>query len=135
MIKINKYGKLGYIDHGWLKARHHFSFASYYNPKRMGFGNIRVINDDIIEPKNVFNPHTHSEMEIITFVREGAITHKDSQNNQGKTFAGDIQVMSSGTGITHSESNLETIKTNIYQIWIVPNKKSIKPRWEAKSFF
>jgi len=134
MIKINKYSELGFVDHGWLKARHHFSFASYYNPKRMGFGNIRVINDDIIDPKSGFNPHSHSDMEIITFVREGAITHKDNQNNEGKTFAGDIQVMSAGTGITHSEYNFETIKTNIYQIWIVPNKKSIKPRWEAKSF-
>jgi len=134
MIKINKYSELGFVDHGWLKARHHFSFASYYNPKRMGFGNIRVINDDIIDPKCGFNPHSHSDMEIITFVREGAITHQDNQNNEGKTFAGDIQVMSAGTGITHSEYNLETVKTNIYQIWIVPNKKSIKPRWEAKSF-
>lgn len=134
MINVVKYKDLGGADHGWLKAKHHFSFASYYNPKRMGFGSIRVINDDIIKAKKGFDPHQHNDMEIITYVRSGAITHTDNQGNKGRTIAGDIQVMSAGTGVIHSEYNLEDQETNIYQIWIIPNKTSVKPRWEAKEF-
>jgi quercetin 2,3-dioxygenase len=134
MVSVIKYKDLGGADHGWLKAKHHFSFASYYNPKRMGFGTIRVINDDIIKAKKGFDPHQHNDMEIITYVRSGAITHTDNQNNEGRTEAGDIQVMSAGTGVIHSEYNLEDKETNIYQIWIIPNKTGVKPRWEAKQF-
>jgi redox-sensitive bicupin YhaK (pirin superfamily) len=100
----------------------------------MGFGTIRVINDDIIKAKKGFDPHQHNDMEIITYVRSGAITHTDNQNNEGRTEAGDIQVMSAGTGVIHSEYNLEDKETNIYQIWIIPNKTGVKPRWEAKQF-
>ena len=103
MLSVIKYKDLGGADHGWLKAKHHFSFASYFNPKRMGFGAIRVINDDIIKAKKGFDPHQHNDMEIITYVRSGAITHTDNQGNKGRTEAGDIQVMSAGSGVIHSE--------------------------------
>ncbi len=134
MIKIYPYESLGHADHGWLNARHHFSFAEYHNPGRMHFGTIRVINDDIIAAKNGFPPHPHQNMEIITYVRGGAITHKDSMGNEGRTAAGDVQVMSAGTGVTHSEYNLEDENTNLYQIWIFPDKKNIAPRWDAMQF-
>ena len=128
MISVVNYKVLGGADYGWLQAKHHFSFALYYNPKRMGFGSIRVINDDIIKAKKGFDPHQHNDMEIITYVRSGAITHTDNQGNKGRTVAGDIQVMSAGTGFIHSEYNLVDQETNIYQIWIIPNKTSVKPR-------
>jgi redox-sensitive bicupin YhaK (pirin superfamily) len=134
MISVIKYNDLGKANYSWLKAKHHFSFASYHNPKRMGFGAIRVINDDIIKAKKGFDPHQHNDMEIITYVRSGAITHIDNHNNEGRTEAGDIQVMSAGSGVIHSEYNLEDKETNIYQIWIIPNKIGVKPRWEAKQF-
>lgn len=129
-----RYEDLGKAEHGWLHANFHFSFANYFNPNRMGFGHIRVINDDLIEPHNGFPDHPHKDMEIITFVRKGAITHKDSMGNEGRTEAGDIQVMSAGTGVTHSEYNLEDELTNIYQIWVFPDKKEIEPRWDSDSF-
>ena len=134
MIRVYKYEELGHAKHGWLDARHHFSFASYYNPNRMNFGALRVINDDIIQEHSGFAPHPHENMEIITYVRSGAITHKDSEGNEGKTKAGDIQVMSAGSGIRHSEMNREDEETNLYQIWIVPNKIGVAPRWDAKEF-
>ena len=134
MIKIYPYENLGRANHGWLDARHHFSFANYYNPQRMNFGTIIVINDDIIGAGTGFGTHPHNNMEIITYVRNGAITHKDSMGNIGKTEAGDIQVMSAGTGVFHSEHNLENEDTKLYQIWITPNKKDVEPRWEAKKF-
>jgi redox-sensitive bicupin YhaK (pirin superfamily) len=134
MISVIKHKDLGGADHGWLKAKHHFSFASYYDPKRMGFGAIRVINDDIIKANKGFDPHQHNDMEIITYVRSGAITHTDNHGNEGRTEAGDIQVMSAGSGIIHSEYNLEDKETTLYQIWIIPNKTDVKPRWEAKQF-
>ena len=107
MIERRKFAELGGADHGWLKAKHHFSFASYYDPKRMGWGNLRVWNDDEIAAQSGFPPHPHADMEIITYVREGAITHKDSMGNTGRTEAGDVQVMSAGSGVRHSEYNLE----------------------------
>lgn len=131
---IIRYDELGGAEFGWLSAKHHFSFGSYYDPKRISFGSIRVINDDLIAPHKGFSPHPHDNMEIITFVREGAITHKDNLGNHGRTEAGDVQVMSAGTGITHSEYNMEDITTNIYQIWIFPDKKDVAPRWESGSF-
>ena len=134
MIKTYTFEQLGHANHGWLDARHHFSFANYYNPERMGFGALRVINDDIIKAGAGFDTHPHKDMEIITYVRKGAITHRDSRGNQGRTEAGDVQVMSAGTGIFHSEFNLESEDTNLYQIWIEPNKIGVQPRWDAREF-
>lgn len=129
MIKVIEYNNLGGADHGWLKAKHHFSFASYQDPNRVKFGPMRVVNDDIVAPKKGFDPHPHNNMEIITYVRKGAITHKDDMGNEGRTVAGDVQVMSAGTGVVHSEYNLEDEDTTLYQIWMFPNKKNVKPRW------
>ena len=134
MIKIYPYEKLGHANHGWLNARHHFSFASYYNKNRMHFGVLRAINYAVIAPHSGFDTHPHQDMEIITYVRKGAISHKDSHGNEGKTQAGDVQVMSAGSGIRHSEFNHEDEETNLYQIWILPNKAGVKPRWDAKKF-
>src|SRR6185503_4992350 len=121
MIERRPFAGLGGADHGWLKAKHHFSFASYYEPRRMGWGAIRVWNDDEIAPNSGFPPHPHRDMEIITYVREGAITHQDSMGNQGKTGAGDVQVMSAGSGVRHAEYNLEPDRTTLFQIWIEPS--------------
>lgn len=134
MIKKIPYEQLGHANHGWLNARHHFSFANYYNPERMSFGALRVINDDIIKAGGGFDTHPHKDMEIITYVRKGAITHRDSRGNTGRTEAGDVQVMSAGTGIFHSEFNLESEDTNLYQIWIEPNRKGVEPSWDARVF-
>ena len=134
MIDIRPFASLGAADHGWLDARHHFSFASYRDPERMGWGKIRVWNDDTIQPKSGFQPHPHNDMEIITFVRTGAITHRDSLGNEGKTTAGDVQVMSAGTGITHSEFNLEDEVTTLFQIWIEPSQQGEKPSWGQREF-
>ena len=134
MITINPYDKLGQADHGWLNARHHFSFANYYNPDRMNFGVLRVINDDIIQAGSGFDTHPHKDMEIITYVRTGAITHRDSNGNEGRTGAGNVQVMSAGSGVFHSEYNLESEDTNIYQIWIEPDKLGVPPVWAAHEF-
>ncbi len=134
MIKVYPYEKLGHADHGWLNARHHFSFARYYNPARTEFGVLRVINDDIIAGGKGFGTHPHDNMEIITYVRSGAISHKDSEGNEGKTKAGDVQVMSAGTGIFHSEYNGEQEATTLYQIWIEPNRQNVEPRWDARQF-
>ena len=103
MIELRPFAKLGGADHGWLKAKHHFSFASHYDPNNMGHGALRVWNDDEIAPNTGFPAHPHANMEIITYVREGAITHQDSLGNEGRTEAGDVQVMSAGSGIRHSE--------------------------------
>lgn len=134
MITVYPYEQLGHADHGWLNARHHFSFANYYNPERTGFGVLRVINDDIIKAGAGFDTHPHKDMEIITYVRKGVITHRDSKGNEGRTEAGDVQVMSAGTGIFHSEYNLESEDTNIYQIWIEPNKLGVQPDWDTHEF-
>ncbi len=134
MIKIYKYENLGTADFGWLKAHYHFSFSRYYSPKRLGFGALKVINDDIVAQHSGFETHGHNNMEIITYVKKGAISHKDSLGNEGKTRAGDVQVMSAGKGILHSEHNHEDEQTELYQIWITPNKENVKPRWESASF-
>lgn len=128
------YKNLGHANHGWLDARHHFSFARYWNPERTHFGTLRVINDDIIKAGYGFSPHPHDNMEIITYVRNGAITHRDSMGNEGRTKAGDVQVMSAGSGITHSEYNLEDINTTLYQIWIETHTENVVPRWDAREF-
>ncbi|MEP6869737.1 MAG: pirin family protein, partial [Novosphingobium sp.] len=113
MIEVRPFASLGHADHGWLDARHHFSFANYYDPARMGWGNIRVWNDDTIAAQTGFDPHPHRDMEIITFIRTGAISHEDSQGNKGRTGAGDVQVMSAGTGIVHAEYNHEDEATTL----------------------
>lgn len=134
MIEVRPFDSLGGADHGWLKAKHHFSFASYYDPNRMSWGNLRVWNDDEIASNSGFPPHPHSDMEIITYVRDGAITHEDSLGNKGRTEAGDVQVMSAGTGIRHAEYNIEPETTRIFQIWIEPTRRGEKPSWGAKPF-
>lgn len=134
MIDIRPFNSLGHANHGWLNARHHFSFAGYHDPTRMGWGKLRVWNDDQIAPQSGFPPHPHQDMEIITYVRTGAISHKDSLGNQGRTEAGDVQVMSAGTGIRHSEYNREDEDTRIFQIWIEPTRRGGDPRWGAKPF-
>jgi redox-sensitive bicupin YhaK (pirin superfamily) len=134
MIDIRKFDSLGHANHGWLDARHHFSFANYHDPKRMGWGRIRVWNDDKIAAKSGFPPHPHRDMEIITYVRTGAITHQDSMGNKGRTGAGDVQVMSAGTGVTHAEFNLEDEDTTLFQIWIETDKPNAQPSWGAMPF-
>lgn len=134
MIELRPFNELGGADHGWLNAKHHFSFAGYYDPNRMGWGSLRVWNDDTIQPKTGFPPHPHSDMEIITYVRKGAISHRDNQGNSGRTEAGDVQVMSAGSGIAHSEYNLEDEATQIFQIWILPTEKGGQPSWGARPF-
>jgi redox-sensitive bicupin YhaK (pirin superfamily) len=134
MIERRPFANLGGADHGWLKARHHFSFADYYDPNKMGWGPIRVWNDDEIAPNSGFPPHPHADMEIITYVRQGAITHQDSLGNQGRTEAGDVQVMSAGSGIRHAEYNLEPETTKIFQIWVQPKSRGGAPSWGARPF-
>ena len=134
MIERRSFDTLGGADHGWLKARHHFSFASYNDPGRMGWGALRVWNDDTIAPQTGFPPHPHADMEIITYVREGAINHKDNLGNEGRTGAGDVQVMSAGSGITHAEYNAESVATRIFQIWIIPDESGKPPSWGARPF-
>jgi quercetin 2,3-dioxygenase len=134
MIELRPFNSLGAANHGWLDAKHHFSFAEYHDPARTHWGNLRVWNDDTIAPKTGFPTHPHRDMEIITYVREGAITHQDSLGNRGRTEAGDVQVMSAGTGIRHSEYNLEDVTTRIFQIWIIPTRSGDAPQWGAKPF-
>lgn len=134
MIDIRKFSSLGHADHGWLDARHHFSFADYRDPARMGWGAIRVWNDDAIAAKSGFPPHPHSDMEIITYVRSGAITHQDSMGNKGRTGAGDVQVMSAGTGVRHAEYNLEDEATTLFQIWVLTDRPGAEPNWGAAQF-
>jgi hypothetical protein len=134
MIERRKFAELGGADHGWLKARHHFSFAGYHDPKRMGWGALRVWNDDEIAAKSGFPPHPHRDMEIVTYVRDGAITHEDSMGNTGRTEAGNVQVMSAGSGIRHAEYNLEDETTRLFQIWIEPTERGGSPSWGSKPF-
>jgi redox-sensitive bicupin YhaK (pirin superfamily) len=134
VIERRPFDRLGGADHGWLNAKHHFSFASYHDANRMGWGALRVWNDDTIAPQTGFPPHPHADMEIITYVREGAISHQDSLGNAGRTEAGDVQVMSAGSGITHSEYNREDVTTRIFQIWIIPDENGQLPSWGARPF-
>lgn len=133
-IEARPFASLGKRDHGWLKPNFHFSFADHYDPARMHWGNIRVWNDDEIAAQSGFPPHAHDNMEIITYVREGAITHRDSMGNVGRTDAGDVQVMSAGTGVTHSEYNLEDGLCRLFQIWILPRERDVTPRWDQRQF-
>jgi quercetin 2,3-dioxygenase len=124
----------GHADHGWLNANHSFSFAQYYNPKRMNFGALRVLNDDTIAPGMGFGTHPHDNMEIITIPLEGDLEHKDSMGNVGAINEGEIQVMSAGTGIQHSEYNKNQDKSiNLLQLWVMPNALNVSPRYDQKS--
>jgi len=134
MIERRPHAELGHARHGWLNARHHFSFADYHDAQRMRWGRLRVWNDDSIAPHSGFEPHGHRDMEIITYVRQGAITHEDSLGNRGRTVAGDVQVMSAGSGIVHSEYNLEDEETRIFQIWIHPQQTGLPPTWGTRRF-
>jgi len=134
MIEVRPFASLGGANHGWLDAKHHFSFADYHDPARVNWGNLRVWNDDVIAPKSGFPPHPHANMEIITYVRTGAISHKDSLGNEGRTQAGDVQVMSAGTGIRHAEYNVEDEATTLFQIWIIPDQNGGAPSWGTKPF-
>lgn len=132
MIELRPFATLGAANHGWLDARHHFSFASYHDPARVHWGALRVWNDDRIAAKSGFPPHPHQDMEIITYVRQGAITHQDSLGNTGRTEAGDVQVMSAGTGIRHAEYNLEDQECRLFQIWIMPDRTGHAPSWGTR---
>lgn len=134
MIELRPFNSLGAAEHGWLSARHHFSFSGYQDPARMGWGSIRVWNDDEIAARSGFPPHPHQDMEIITYVRTGAVTHKDSLGSEGRTAAGDVQVMSAGTGIRHSEFNLEDELTTLFQIWITPDTPGGAPHYDQRAF-
>ena len=134
MIELRPFASLGAADHGWLDAHHHFSFADYHDTARTQWGQLRVWNDDTIAPQAGFPPHGHRDMEIITYVRKGAISHKDSLGNAGRTEAGDVQVMSAGTGIQHAEYNAEDEATQIFQIWILPDSRGEAPAWGARPF-
>lgn len=134
MIELRPFNTLGAANHGWLDARHHFSFAGYHDPSRVNWGALRVWNDDKIAPKSGFPTHPHNDMEIITYVRSGAITHRDSMGNEGRTEAGDVQVMSAGSGVQHSEFNLEDEETTLFQIWIIPEQRGGTPSWGARKF-
>ncbi|MBY6013330.1 pirin family protein [Qipengyuania gaetbuli] len=134
MIELRPFNTLGAANHGWLDAHHHFSFAGYHDPSRVNWGALRVWNDDKIAPKSGFPTHPHQDMEIITYVRSGAITHRDSMGNEGRTEAGDVQVMSAGRGVAHSEFNLEDEETTLFQIWIIPSERGGDPSWGARQF-
>ena len=134
MIELRPFESLGGANHGWLDAKHHFSFASYHDPARTHWGALRVWNDDTIQPHTGFPPHPHRDMEIVTYVRSGAITHEDSLGNKGRTEAGDVQVMSAGTGITHAEMNREDEATTLFQIWIIPDRQGEQPGWGQRTF-
>lgn len=134
IIELRPFDTLGAADHGWLDARHHFSFASYHDPSRVHWGSLRVWNDDKIQAGTGFPTHGHEDMEIITYVRSGAITHKDSMGNEGRTEAGDVQVMSAGSGVRHSEFNKEGEDTTLFQIWIIPDERGGEPSWGAAKF-
>jgi len=125
----------GNADYGWLKANYSFSFGNYFDPEREQFGKLRVLNDDLIDPNKGFDTHAHRNMEIISIPLSGSLTHKDSLNHESVIKAGDIQVMSAGSGIQHSEYNAsKTEVCNLLQLWIFPNKTNIKPRYDQKKF-
>jgi redox-sensitive bicupin YhaK (pirin superfamily) len=134
MIEKRPFSALGKFDNDWLAARYHFSFAGYHDPKRVHWGALRVWNDDTIQPHTGFAPHAHRDMEIITYVREGAITHEDGMGNRGRTEAGDVQVMSAGSGVEHAEYNEENAPTRLFQLWILPKTPGGPAFWKAAKF-
>jgi redox-sensitive bicupin YhaK (pirin superfamily) len=134
MIEHRRFSDIGGSDLGWLKAKHHFAIGPHGNPAHAALGNLYVLNDDEIAPGTGFPLHPHASVEIITYVREGALTHRDSLGNEGRTAAGDVQVMSAGTGIRHSEENAETSTTKVFQIWLHPRSQGGAPRWGNRPF-
>ncbi len=134
-ITLHKSETRGYANHGWLNARHSFSFANYYNPERMHFGVVRVLNDDIVAPAMGFGTHPHDNMEIITIPLRGSLRHKDSMGNEAIIQENEVQIMSAGTGIQHSEFNASREKDiNLLQIWLFPKQKNVMPRYDQRSF-
>ncbi|HYE97541.1 MAG TPA: pirin family protein [Planctomycetota bacterium] len=135
MIAIRKADERGHFDHGWLDTRHTFSFADYHDPRHMGFRVLRVINEDRVKPGQGFGTHGHRDMEILTVVLSGAIAHKDSLGSGEILRPGEVQRMTAGTGVTHSEFNPSTTEPlHLYQIWIFPNRKGLKPEYEQRAF-
>jgi quercetin 2,3-dioxygenase len=134
MIERRPFAELTAEDRGWLKAKQHFSFADRDDSARKGWGSLRIWNDDEIAPGAGFPPHPHADVEIITYVREGAVTHRDNLGNEGRTEAGDVQVMSAGAGIRHAEYNLEQSPARIFQIWITPSTQGGSPAWGSQPF-
>tara|TARA_R110002049_G_scaffold298845_2_gene488820 strand:+ start:38 stop:754 length:717 start_codon:yes stop_codon:yes gene_type:complete len=132
---IHKANTRGYADHGWLKSYHTFSFSSYQNTERMNFGMLRVLNDDVVQPKMGFGTHPHQNMEIISIPLKGALSHKDNMGNKRAIEVNEVQVMSAGTGLTHSEFNdSKTDEVNFLQLWIIPEEMSVKPNYEQRKF-
>lgn len=132
---VYKADSRGYADHGWLKTFHSFSFANYHNPERIRFGLLRVLNDDIVEGGMGFGTHPHDNMEIVTIPLKGELAHQDSTGNKEVIKAGEVQIMSAGSGLTHSEfNNSRTEEVNLLQIWVFPEKRNIEPRYEQKKF-
>lgn len=133
---IHKASTRGHANHGWLKSYHSFSFASYQNQERMNFGMLRVLNDDIVQPKMGFGTHAHQNMEIISIPLKGVLSHKDNMGNKRAIEVGEVQVMSAGTGLTHSEFNdSKTDEVNFLQLWIIPEEINVKPNYEQREFF
>jgi quercetin 2,3-dioxygenase len=134
MIQLRPFDSLGAFQNEWLNAHHHFSFGQYRDPARTQLGHLRVWNDDEVAPGTGFDPHPHRDMEIVTYIREGAITHRDNLGNEGRTEAGDVQVMHAGTGIVHAEYNMEKVPTRLFQIWILPDRQGVQPGWATRAF-
>src|SRR5258706_7303180 len=134
MLQLKSFEDIGGFDAGWLKAKHHFAIGPYGNPAHKAVGNLIVLNDDEIAPRTGFGLHHHENVEIVSYLREGTVTHRDDRGNLGKTRAGDVQVMSAGTGIRHSEQNEEDVPIRLFQIWLKPSAAGGIPRWGNKPF-
>jgi quercetin 2,3-dioxygenase len=135
MIRVRKASERGHFDHGWLDTYHTFSFASYYDPEHVQFRDLRVINEDRVQPGRGFGTHPHRDMEIITYVVSGALGHRDSMGHDQSIQAGEVQAMTAGTGITHSEYNhAEDAVTHLLQIWILPSREGLEPRYDQRRF-
>jgi quercetin 2,3-dioxygenase len=134
MLYLRSFGDISGLDAGWLQAKHHFAIGPYGNPAHKAVGNLIVLNDDEIAPHTGFGLHHHENVEIVSYLREGTVTHRDDQGNIGKTHAGDVQVMSAGTGIRHSEENEEDVPIRLFQIWLKPSAAGGIPQWGNKPF-